>query len=329
MALLVWGSLCGWAQGVADVHSHNVLALYTDFLDSHDALLEEGFPIPAWSVEAHLRTMDEAGIAWSVLSMPAPQPYFGDVAESRRVIRAYNEATAAVSRRYPDRFKFCASLPLPDVDAAIEEAVYALDTLHADGVKLATNSRGQYLGDAALDPLMAVLDERHAVVILHPHKPSPFADSLMRLVPLAAYEYPAETTRAVVAMLSRNVPARYPNIRFVVPHGGSFLPLAIPRMKRILEVMRQAGMAMEVDWEGNLQNLYYDLAGGVSPEVLRLLLSVAPPSHLLFGSDYPYVGQAGVSAAVGALRTVLASNPDCASMVEGIMKDNASRLFGE
>lgn len=30
-------------------------------------------------------------------------------------------------------------LPLPDVAAAIGEAVYALDTLKADGIKLATN----------------------------------------------------------------------------------------------------------------------------------------------------------------------------------------------
>ena len=70
--------------------------------------------------------------------------------------------------------------PLPDVDAAVREAVYALDTLGADGIKLATNSRGQYLGDEALEPLMKVLDERHAVIIIHPHRPTPYADKILR-----------------------------------------------------------------------------------------------------------------------------------------------------
>ena len=72
------------------------------------------------------------------------------------------------------------ALPLPDVDAAVREAVYALDTLGADGIKLATNSRGQYLGDEALEPLMKVLNERHAVIIIHPHRPTPYADKILR-----------------------------------------------------------------------------------------------------------------------------------------------------
>ena len=71
------------------------------------------------------------------------------------------------------------ALPLPDVDAAVREAVYALDTLGADGIKLATNSWGQYLGDEALESLMKVLDERHAVII-HPHRPTPYADKILR-----------------------------------------------------------------------------------------------------------------------------------------------------
>ncbi len=65
--------------------------------------------------------------------------------ESAECIRRVNEVSAEIKKQYPGRFKFCAALPLPDVDAAIREAVYALDTLGADGVKLATNSRGQYL----------------------------------------------------------------------------------------------------------------------------------------------------------------------------------------
>ena len=69
----------------------------------------------------------------------------------------------ALQKEYPDRFRFHAALPLPDVNAAIEEAVYALDELGAAGIKLASNARGQYLGDPALDPLFEVLNEKSAI----------------------------------------------------------------------------------------------------------------------------------------------------------------------
>lgn len=86
--------------------------------------MEETFPLPEWSVEAHLKFMDGAGIGQSVLSMPAPQPWFGDAEECCRAIRSYNESYARLKARYTGRFLFCASLPLPDVDAAVREAIY-------------------------------------------------------------------------------------------------------------------------------------------------------------------------------------------------------------
>ena len=129
-------------QQAIDVHCYNILPAFKELLDRHGAALEETFPLPDWDVASHLKFMEEASIETSVLSMPAPQPWFGDAEESRRAVRQYNEACARLKADYPGKFLFCASLPLPDVDAAIKEAVYALDTLGADGIKLATNSRG-------------------------------------------------------------------------------------------------------------------------------------------------------------------------------------------
>lgn len=310
-----------------DLHSHNVLPEFVEFLEQHGAAMEEGFPLPRWDAESHLRFMDEAGIDKSVLSMPAPQPYQAGAEECRRVVREYNEASAALKAAHPDRFLFCASLPLPDVEAAIEEAVYALDTLGADGIKLATNSCGQYLGDPALDSLMSVLDARGAVVILHPHKPVPVNESLTAAVPLAAYEYPAETTRAVLNMLVRDVPARYPHIRFVIPHCGSFLPLALPRLQAIQRALATNGGRPETDWEANMRNLYYDLAGNPSPEVVRTLLTITSPDHLLYGSDYPYLPSEVLAGNLKRLRQQLSDDETLAPHAEGILGTNALKLF--
>ena len=339
------------AQQTIDVHCHNVLPEFTEFLERHGAAMEETFPLPKWDVISHLEFMENAGIGKAILSMPAPQPTnertkslacssrsergggrqsqpcCGNTDECSRIIRFYNEASARLKSDYPGRFLFCASLPLPDVEASIKEAVYALDTLDADGIKLATNSRGQYLGDPALDTLMSVLNERHAVVILHPHKPVPVNDTLISATPLAIYEYPAETTRTVINMITHNVPARYPNIRFVIPHCGSFVPLALPRMKMVHPAMVAKGLMNLIDWEANLRNLYYDLAGGATPDVIKSLLSITTPDHLMYGSDYPYQPAAVLTDSLNKLRTALKSDDTLAPHIDDILWGNAYKLF--
>ena len=316
--------LCGQT---VDVHTHIIIPEYVEILKAHGAELEETFPLPAWDAGRHIAFMDSTDIRTAVLTMPAPQPYYGDTEESAECIRRVNEVSAKVKQDYPDRFKFCAALPLPDVDAAIRETIYALDTLGADGVKLATNSRGQYLGDEALDPLMEVLNERHAVIIIHPHRPTPYPERIITTTPLAMYEYPAETTRAVVNMLARNVLVRYPNLKVVVPHCGSFLPLTLPRMKSILPAMVKQGYMQPIDWNGNLSRLYFDLAGNPTPEVLHSLLTITSPDHILYGSDYPYLPDAVLKANLQRLKQTLAADEELARYADKFLWKNAERLF--
>lgn len=312
-----------------DLHSHAITKDYMDYIKSNGAEMDEGFPIPAWDVEKHLAFMDEVGIQTSVLTMPAPQPYFGDAEASAAVCRRFNKECAALKARYPDRFMFCAALPLPDVDAAIREAVYALDTLKADGIKLATNAYGQYLGVPELDTLFSVLNERGAVVILHPHRPEPVNQQVMQQTPLAMQEYLSETTRAVANMITRNVLARYPNVKVVVPHCGAYLPLAVPRMKSLTAVMQANKMVGEIDWQANLNSLYYDLAGAHSPEVIRMMLTITTPDHLLYGSDYPYVAPQVLVSSLQRMKQYLTDEPDLKPYKEMILYKNALKLFGK
>ncbi len=332
------------AQGVVDVHSHIITPEFISSLENEGRLMDEGFPLPKYNVESHLKWMDEAGVETSVLTLAAPQPTSADV------VRQTNEAAARIKKEYPGRFKFCAALPLPDVNAAIREAIYALDTLKADGIKLATNVRnseshqaclngrvvtdedevnvsGQYLGATELDTLFSVLNERRAVIILHPHRPEPVNRQVMQQTPLAMQEYLSETTRAVSNMISRNVLARYNHIKVVVPHCGAYLPLAIPRMKSLTPVMQANKMVGEINYEANLRTLYYDLAGAHSPEVIRMMLTITTPDHLLYGSDYPYVAPQVLTQSLARMKQYLSTEPDLAPFREMILYKNANELF--
>ncbi len=314
-------ALSALAQGVMDVHSHIITPGFVSALEAEGRLMEEGFPLPQYAVENHLRWMNEAGVETSVLTLAAPQPI------SAEVVRATNEEAARIKREHPGRFMFCAALPLPDVDAAIREVAYALDTLGADGIKLATNVQGQYLGAPELDTLFAVLNKRHAVIILHPHRPDPVNSEVMAQTPLAMQEYLSETTRAVCNMISRNVLARYPNVKVVVPHCGAYLPLAVPRMKSLTPVMLANQMVGDIDWEANLAALYYDLAGAHSPETIRMMLTITTPDHLLYGSDYPYVAPQVLTQGLKRMKQYLTNEPDLAPFKEMFLHKNASWLF--
>ena len=311
-----------FAQGVIDVHSHIITPEFISSLEQENRLMDEGFPLPKYDVNAHLKWMDEAGVQTSILTLAAPQP------SSASIIRKTNETAAKLKREHHGRYLFCAALPLPDVNAAIREAIYALDTLKADGIKLATNVQGQYLGAPELDTLFSVLNERKAVVILHPHRPDPVNRQVMQQTPLAMQEYLSETTRAVSNMITRNVLARYPQVKVVVPHCGAYLPLAVPRMKSLTPVMQANQMVGKIDWEANLAALYYDLAGAHSPEVIRMMLTITTPDHLLYGSDYPYVAPQVLTASLARMKQYLTNESDLAPFREMILHKNAEWLFG-
>lgn len=324
----VFGAGASKAAGIVDVHSHIVTDEYIDCLRRHNSLMEDGYPLPSWSEASHISFMDSVGIDKSVLTLSSPQPWFGDVQESARVIRSVNKAMARAKNDHPDRFLWCAALPQPDVEASITEAVYALDSLGADGIKLATSADGIYLGNPKLDPLMQVLNDRKAVIILHPVKPEKLPDGVFTSGPAFVYEYPVETTRAVLNMIAHNVLTRYPDIKVVVPHAASFLPYAIPRLRGGYPLLLKQGLTGNIDIDGNLARLYYDLAGAPSPQAMKMMLTITTPDHILYGSDYPFVPTPIIQKVVGKVKNEIASDPELCQYADAFFSENALRLFG-
>ena len=55
------------ASAQIDMHCHMIPDSYLEAIKAHGMVMDEGFPIPAWDAEEHLKFMDEAGIQTSVL----------------------------------------------------------------------------------------------------------------------------------------------------------------------------------------------------------------------------------------------------------------------
>lgn len=91
--------------------------------------------------------------------------------------------------------------------------------------------------------------------------------------------------------------------------------------------MASKGLMQEIDWEANLRNLYYDLAGAPTPEVVHALLSVTTPDHLLYGSDYPYQPENVLKAGLKRLQDWMSKDLELSVFLPGLLDGNAKTLF--
>src|SRR5258708_9476151 len=119
-----------------DIHGHIFPNAYLDLLDSlggggtgtHIARIVNGSGSKE-ELEGRFQMMDRAGVKMQVLS-PAPQfPYFEKQESAVTPCKFINDSYADYLRRFPDRFVAYVSVPLPHVDAALEEMRRGLDTL--------------------------------------------------------------------------------------------------------------------------------------------------------------------------------------------------------
>ena len=212
-----------------DVHFHYLSPEYREKMIDAVGGYPDGFAAPQWSVEATLAMMDRMNIATGMLSVSSPGVHFGNDAKARLLARSVNEFAARTMGDNRGRFGGFASLPLPDVEGALLEIAYALDTLKLDGVVMLTNFNGVYLGDKRLDPVFDELNRRGAIVFIHPTSPICWQQSALGY-PRPMIEFTFDSTRAVVNLIFSGTTARCPKVRFIVPHAGGTLPFLARRI---------------------------------------------------------------------------------------------------
>ncbi len=81
-----------------DTHTHIVPPDYAAWLKRRSADAG-GLPIPDWSVDLALASMEQRSVRTSIVSVSTPGVHFGDDAEARDMARAVNEYAADVVKR--------------------------------------------------------------------------------------------------------------------------------------------------------------------------------------------------------------------------------------
>ncbi|HTI85336.1 MAG TPA: amidohydrolase family protein [Alphaproteobacteria bacterium] len=306
----------GTAAGRINVHHHFLPPAYMKAIEGRLAMGRGRQRSIGWSPAVDVEQMDAAGIALSIGSVSIPGIWFGDVAESRRLAREWNEYAAQVVHDHPGRFGFFAAVAPPDVDGSLSEIDYALDVLKADGIALMSSYDGRWLGDSLFRPVLAELNRRRAVVFVHPAAlPETGTPEGIKSHVL---EGPFDTTRTVFSLLRNGVLSECHGIRFIFAHGGG----AIPYLAGRVATLSHGGGAMAPERIRELLGaLYFDTALTINAPALAALTAFCPASHILLGTDSPILPP---EAEIAVWRA-LAMDVDLRRAIE---RDNAAALLG-
>jgi len=302
-----------------DVHHHLTPPLYAAELVRRK--LEGQEPTLAWTPAKSIDDMDKGGTATAVTSITTPGVWFGDNQEARDMARICNDYAAKLRSDYPGRFGIFASIPLPDVDGALREIEYGLDTLKADGIGVLTSFGDKWLGHPSFAPVWAELNRRKAVVYTHPTTANCCRNLLPDVNP-AIIEFATDTSRAIADLVFSGTAAKFPDIKFIFSHAGGTMPFITERFTRLplLNPALNARLPHGVLYE--LQKFHYDVAQAAHPMALASLTRLVAVSQILFGTDFPY--RTTLDHVKG-----LAGFGFSAADLQAIGRDNAVKLMPE
>jgi predicted TIM-barrel fold metal-dependent hydrolase len=278
-----------WARAPAakhiriDVHRH----FLTPETVGSSYLVEP--PFKRWSLQQTLDDMEQGGVTTAMLSLTpnllAAQAQGGPIAA--RHYRRCNEYGAQLVAEHKGRFGLFAGIPLTDTDASLAEIDYALGTLKADGIGVFTSYGNQWLGNAAFDPVFAELDRRKAVVFTHPVV-APCCSRLIPEVGDSEIALGTDTSYAIASMVLTGASQRYPDIRAIFSHGGGTMPFLIRRFVTDAQTSPRLKKLLPGGFMPEFHRFYFDVAQIPARPPLLALKEVAPISHILFGTDFPF-----------------------------------------
>jgi predicted TIM-barrel fold metal-dependent hydrolase len=304
-----------------DIHFHLIPQFY------QDAAYEAGAGpaigrYPAWSPELALDLMDKSGIEVALMSLAQPGVQFGDPKKAAALAQRCNEYSAELNARWPRRFGSLAVVPMRDVGEAVAEVDHALAQLKHQGVCLFASYGGKFLGDPWFDPVLDALNERDAVVFVHPAL-HPASRTLELPWPGFMMEYVFDTTRAAVNLAFSGAIERFPRIRFVLAHASGLMPYFAWRLSVSPMIDKRLEQVSPAQVYQRLRRFWYDNALAPTAETFECLKGVAPAGQIVFGSDWPFANSGVIAEAVRTYEGVAMP----ADQRHAIDRGNALSLF--
>lgn len=238
------------------------------------------------ALDERIPIMNTAGLDIQILSTPAPVGRLCADASQRKVAsQGINDEFSAACTRHPGRYRFFATLPLPDVRASIDELNRASKLPGYAGTITLTNF-GLPFNDPSLEDLYAEMARARTIFFIHPTRME-HVGRYARLGMETMLGWPSEDTLSVMELVLGGVVQRHPELTIVAPHVGGTVLYLVGRIDNNYESLRPAERPVPERPSAYLKRLYYDSVCNSRP-TLVLARSVVGADHIVLGSDFPF-----------------------------------------
>ncbi len=281
---------------IIDCHGH-----YTILPKAHEAwrtaqvaAFEAGRPSPAYpaiddaeireTIEANqLRLIKARGADMTIFSprASAMAPHIGDAAVAREWATRCNDLIARVVSLYPGVFAGVCMLP-QSPDAGLADAIVELERCVTElgfvGCNLNPDPGGGHftappLTDRYWYPLYERMTALDVPAMIH------VSGSCNPAMHATGGYYIAADTIAFMQLLEGDLFADFPNLRFIIPHGGGAVPYHWGRYRGLADMLKKPALDAHL-----MNNVFFDTCVYHQPGI-DLLAEVIDPRNILFGSE--------------------------------------------
>jgi predicted TIM-barrel fold metal-dependent hydrolase len=216
-----------------------------------------------------------------------------------------NDELAEMVNKYPDRFVAAmAGLPMNDIDASIREAERAMKDLKFKGAQIYSSVNRKPLDRPEFLPLYEKILQYDVPIFIHPVRGKEVPDypdeQFARYSAYIQFGWPYETTMAMTRLVLSGIMEKYPKFKVVVHHCGAMLPffagrtvLGVPELGEVMKLTKPSSEYYK--------KFYGDTVLGGNVPALMCGYAFFGADHMLFGTDYPYPGDAAHEAIIEAI----------------------------
>jgi aminocarboxymuconate-semialdehyde decarboxylase len=151
---------------------------------------------------------------------------------------------------------------------------------------IGSNINGKNLDDPSFEPLWATAAELDAFMVIHPGNVAG-ADRLKSYYLGNLIGNPLDTTIAAACLIFGGVMERYPNLHFMMVHGGGFIPYQGGRWVHGWDVRPEPKLHLKHSPQRYLDRFLYDTITH-NKAACEFLVALAGVERVFLGSDYPY-----------------------------------------
>ena len=273
-----------------------------------------------YNTAKRITLMSEEGVDIQVLSVtPGNFCYDAPVKAGEALAVAQNNAIAEVVEAHPERFVGSATVPLQDVDVAVQELDRAIKDLRFTSVEIGSNVAGRNLDSLELWPFYAKAQEMDVPIIVHPIN-NAGAERMQRYYLGNIVGNPLDTTIAIGSVIFGGVLEKFKSLKFCWAHGGGFFPYQIGRFDHAYKVRIESRANIPKPPSEYLKNMYFDTITHGKP-ALDFLIRTMGSGKVLLGTDFPW--DMGEYDSVSTIESLDSTSKDR----ERVLGGNSKKLF--